>query len=280
MYRVVSKRALAEEIYRLEVEAPRIAQKRKAGQFVIVRGTADGERLPLTICDADPDAGTITLIIQTVGASSHQVCAIEEGEALHDVAGPLGKPTDIEKVGLCVCVGGGVGTAPMYPIAKALKEAGNELIGIVGARSKDLLILTDEVAAISDELLIATDDGSAGHKGFVSDVLAEVLANRKVDLCVAIGPVMMMRACAEVTRPAGVHTIVSLNPIMIDGTGMCGGCRVTVGGKTKFACVDGPEFDGHQVDFAELARRLAAYRDFEGRRHEEFHEECRIGLKT
>jgi len=278
MHRIVSKRTLAEEIYRLEVEAPRIARKRKAGQFVIVRGAPDGERLPLTICDADPEAGTITLVVQTVGASSHQLCGLEEGDAINDIAGPLGKPTEIEKVGLCVCVGGGVGTAPMYPIAKALKEAGNDLVSIVGARSENLLILTDEMGAISDELLIATDDGTAGHKGFVSEVLAEVIGKRQVTLCVAIGPVMMMRACAEVTRPAGLHTVVSLNPIMVDGTGMCGGCRVTVGGETKFACVAGPEFDGHQVDFAELQRRLGAYRDFEGRRHEEFHEKCRIGL--
>lgn len=274
MHRIVRRTVLAEDIVRLDVEAPRIAVKRKAGQFVIVRGAGEGERLPLTICDSDPAAGTITLIVQAVGASSHALCALREGEEIADLCGPLGRPTDVEKFGTVVCVGGGLGTAPLYPIVKALREAGNRIVTIVGARSENLLILVDEMRAISDEVLLATDDGSVGHKGFVSEVLGEVIAREKVDACVAIGPVMMMRACAEVTRPPAIHTVVSLNPIMVDGTGMCGGCRVTVGGKTKFVCVDGPEFDGHLVDFDNMMKRLRAYKPREDADHQAHH--CRL----
>lgn len=279
MYRIARRTVLAEDIVRLDVEAPRIAQKRKAGQFVIVRGTEQDERMPLTICDSDPEAGTIALIIQAVGASSHHLCALREGDGIHDLCGPLGRPTDVREFGTVVCVGGGLGTAPLYPIVKALYESGNRIVSIVGARSKDLMILVEDMGAVSHELLLATDDGSLGHKGFVSEVLAQVLEREKVDACVAIGPVMMMRACAEVTRGPGVHTIVSLNPIMLDGTGMCGGCRVTVGGQTRFACVDGPEFDGHEVDFAELAARLRAYTGFEAERHRIAHAEDPDGCK-
>lgn len=260
MYEVKRKSVLAEGIVRLDVQAERIARKRQAGQFVIVRAAEGAERIPLTICDADPDAGTIALIIQGVGCSSQRLCDLEEGESIADIAGPLGLPTCLEGIsGLCVCVGGGVGTAPLYPIAQALHRAGAEVVSIIGARSADLIILREEFAAISSQVLIATDDGSEGHKGFVSEALAEVIAARDVSACVAIGPVLMMKACAEVTRPAAIHTVVSLNPIMVDGTGMCGGCRVTVGGETKFACVDGPEFDGHLVDYDELAQRLRTY---------------------
>jgi ferredoxin/flavodoxin---NADP+ reductase len=279
MHRIVRRTVLAEDIVRLDVEAPRIAEKRKAGQFVIVRAAQDGERMPLTICDADPAEGTIALIIQAVGASSHQLCALEEGQDIPDLCGPLGRPTEVKKFGTVVCVGGGLGTAPLYPIVKALHEAGNRIVSIVGARSENLLILVDEMRAISDELLLASDDGTIGHKGFVSEVLADVIAREKVDACVAIGPVMMMRACAEVTREPGIHTLVSLNPIMVDGTGMCGGCRVSVGGKTRFACVDGPEFDGHEVDYLELAARLRAYQPFESEQHKQAHEADPDGCK-
>jgi NAD(P)H-flavin reductase len=272
MHRIVRRNVLAEDIVRLDVEAPRIAEKRRAGQFVIVRAANDDERMPLTICDSDPAEGTITLIIQAVGASSHRLCALTEGESIPDLCGPLGRATEVRNHGTVVCVGGGLGTAPLYPIVKALREAGNRIVTIVGARTEKLLILVDEMRAISDELILATDDGSVGHKGFVSEVLQQVIDREKVDACVAIGPVMMMRACAEVTRAPGIHTVVSLNPIMVDGTGMCGGCRVTVGGKTQFACVDGPEFDGHQVDYAELAARLRAYQWFESERHQHMHE--------
>jgi NAD(P)H-flavin reductase len=280
MHRIVRRTVLAEDIVRLDVEAPRIAVKRRAGQFVIVRGAREGERLPLTICDSDPEAGTITLIIQAVGASSHRICALQEGDEVPDLCGPLGKPTEVRNFGTVVCVGGGLGTAPLYPIVKALREAGNRIVTIVGARSENLLILVDDMRAISDEVLLASDDGSVGHKGFVSEVLQQVIDREPVHACVAIGPVMMMRACAEVTRGPGIHTMVSLNPIMVDGTGMCGGCRVTVGGKTRFACVDGPEFDGHEVDYLELAARLRAYTEFEADRHRVVHEEdpdgCRL----
>lgn len=260
MHEIKRKSLLAEGIVRLDVEAPRIARRRKAGQFVMVRAAEGSERIPLTICDADPDAGTIALIIQGVGSSSQRLCALEEGEFISDIAGPLGLPTRLEQIeGLCVCVGGGLGTAPLYPIAQALHHKSVEVVSIIGARSSDLIILREEFQSISDQVFIATDDGSEGHKGFVSEVLAEVITARDVSACVAIGPVLMMKACAEVTRPAAIHTVVSLNPIMVDGTGMCGGCRVSVGGETKFACVDGPEFDGHLVDFDELAQRLRTY---------------------
>ncbi|MBD3175147.1 MAG: sulfide/dihydroorotate dehydrogenase-like FAD/NAD-binding protein [Armatimonadia bacterium] len=260
MHEIKAKSMLADGIVRLDVECPKIARKRKAGQFVIVRAAEGAERIPLTICDADAEAGTIALIIQAVGSSSKRLCDLDEGESISDIAGPLGLPTRLDEVdGLCVCVGGGLGTAPLYPIAQALHEQGVELVSILGARSSELIILRDEFEAISDQLLIATDDGSEGHKGFVSEVLAQVIEERETAACVAIGPVLMMKACAEVTRPSGIPTIVSLNPIMVDGTGMCGGCRVSVGGDTKFACVDGPEFDGHEVDFDGLAQRLRTY---------------------
>ena len=252
MYTIVSKEKLAPQISRFSVEAPEIARSRKPGQFVVIRAEETSERVPLTIVDSDPEAGTIDLIIQDAGFSTHCLTCFQEGDALIDVLGPLGKPTDIEKYGTVVCVGGGVGTAVLYPIAKALKEAGNTVITINGARNKELVILEEELAAVSDELIITTDDGSYGIKGFGSTVLQEMIdEGKEIDFVVAIGPTIMMKAVAEVTRPYQIPTIASLNAIMIDGTGMCGGCRVTVGEEVKFACVDGPEFDAHLVDFEE-----------------------------
>jgi ferredoxin--NADP+ reductase len=252
MYKIVKKQVLAPNITRFSVEAPEVARSRKPGQFVVIRADETSERVPLTIVDSDPEQGTIDLIIQQAGFSTTCLVCYEEGDGFLDVLGPLGRPTDMEKFGTVVCVGGGVGTAVLYPIVKGLKEEGNEVITINGARNKELLILEEELGAVSDELIITTDDGSYGIKGFGSTVLQGLIdEKRKIDLVVAIGPTMMMKAVAEVTRPYKIHTIASLNAIMIDGTGMCGGCRVTVGDEVKFACVDGPEFDAHLVDFDE-----------------------------
>jgi ferredoxin--NADP+ reductase len=252
MYKIVYKKVLAPKITRFSIEAPEVAKSRKPGQFVVIRADETSERVPLTIVDSDPKKGTIDLIIQDAGFSTHCLTCYKEGDGFLDVLGPLGRPTDMHKYGTVVCVGGGVGTAVLYPIAKGLKEAGNTVITINGARNKELIILEEELAKVSDELIIATDDGSYGVKGFGSTILQGMIDNKKkIDFVVAIGPTMMMKAVAEVTRPYGIKTIVSLNAIMIDGTGMCGGCRVTVGDEVKFACVDGPEFDAHLVDFEE-----------------------------
>ena len=252
MYKIVSKKVLAPKITRFSIEAPEVAKSRKPGQFVVIRADETSERVPLTIVDSDPKKGTIDLIIQDAGFSTHCLTCYKEGDGFLDVLGPLGRPTDMHKYGTVVCVGGGVGTAVLYPIAKGLKEAGNTVITINGARNKELIILEEELAKVSDELIIATDDGSYGVKGFGSTILQGMIDDKKkIDFVVAIGPTMMMKAVAEVTRPYGIETIVSLNAIMIDGTGMCGGCRVTVGDEVKFACVDGPEFDAHLVDFEE-----------------------------
>lgn len=247
-------------VYQMVIEAPKIARTRRAGQFVVLRLNEKGERIPLTICDADPVKGTLTLVFQAVGKSTMQLGKMEPGEKIHDIIGPLGKATHIEKYGTVLCIGGGIGIAPVYPIAQAMKSAGNKVISIIGARSKNLLILESEMRNVSDELLIATDDGSYCRKGFTSDLLNEVIKRgEKIDLVVAIGPVPMMKVLCNITKSHGIKTFVSLNPIMLDATGMCGVCRVTVGGKTQFACVDGPEFDGHQVDFDELQKRLRTY---------------------
>jgi ferredoxin--NADP+ reductase len=252
MYKIVSKETLAPKITRFSVEAPEVARSRKPGQFVVIRADETSERVPLTIVDSDPKKGTIDLIIQDAGFSTHCISCYQIGEGFMDVLGPLGKPTEIEKYGTVVCVGGGVGTAVLYPIAKGLKQAGNHVITINGARNKELVILEKELDEVSDELIITTDDGSYGVKGFGSTVLQEMIDDKKkIDFVVAIGPTLMMKAVAEVTRPYEIPTIVSLNAIMIDGTGMCGGCRVTVGDEVKFACVDGPEFNAHLVDFDE-----------------------------
>ena len=263
MFPVVSNEEIAPSVHRMVVEAPRVAVARLPGQFVIVRCAEGAERIPLTIADANPTAGTITLIVQAIGAGTRHIVATATGERLSDVAGPLGHPTEIEKWGKVVCIGGGVGTAVLFPLAKALAEAGNEVTTIIGGRSEPFVILRNELAAFCKDVLVTTEDGSLGVKGFVTAVLGEILADeaRRPDAVFAVGPVPMMAAVAEQTRPAGIKTIVSLNPIMVDGTGMCGGCRVTVGGEVKFACVDGPEFDGHRVDFKELAVRQNAYKD-------------------
>jgi ferredoxin/flavodoxin---NADP+ reductase len=258
--RILEKCAIAEGICRLIVEAPKIAKKRKAGNFVVVRANEYAERIPLTIVDSDPLRGSITLIIQSVGKSTHLLNSLHPGDDLADVIGPLGHPTPIDSFGTVACVGGGVGTAEVLPIARAAKEGGNEVISIIGARTKSLLILEDEMREASDELYIVTDDGSYEGQGLVVDPLGDlVFEGRDIDVIYAIGPMPMMRAVAELTEPYNIKTFVSLNPVMIDGTGMCGGCRVVVDGKTRFACVDGPEFDAHLVDFDTLMLRNRAY---------------------
>ena len=256
MNKVVSKEQFSANVTKLVVEAPLIAKSRRAGHFVIVRAGEKGERIPLTIADSDPKAGTITLVIQSVGDSTRKICALEPGEFLNDVVGPLGQATHIEKYGTVLCAGGGVGTAPLLPIVRAMKEAGNRVISVLAGRTKDLIILEDEVRASSDEVIIMTDDGSYGNKGVVTVGMEEVLKREKVDYCVTIGPAIMMKFCALLTKKYEVPTEASLNAIMVDGTGMCGACRVTVGGKTRFVCVEGPEFNAHEIDFDELMMRL------------------------
>ena len=270
MYKIVHKEKMANDTIILnEIEAPQIAKKALPGQFVILKANETGERVPLTMADVDKKKGTITIIYMIVGKSTRLFSMFEVGEGFQDVVGPLGSPTHIEKRGTIVCVGGGTGTAVLHPITRGNFEAGNNVITILGARSKDYLILEKKMAAVSHEMKICTDDGSKGIHGFVTDALREILETQKVDEVIAIGPVPMMKFVSKLTKEYGVPTQVSLNPIMIDGTGMCGGCRVTIDGKTKFACVDGPEFDGHQVDYDNLINRLTAYR------HEEEHsEEC------
>lgn len=261
MNKIVEKRHFSEKVVELIVEAPLIARSRRAGHFVIVRADEHGERIPLTIADADKDKGTITLVVQAVGKSSQKICSKEAGEYLHDVVGPLGQATHIEKVGTVVCCGGGVGVAPLLPIIRAMKAAGNRVVSVLAGRTKDLIILEDEVRASSDEVVIMTDDGSYGNKGLVTNGVEDVINREKVDLVVTIGPAIMMKFVALLTKKYEIPTICSLNTIMVDGTGMCGACRVTVGGKTKFVCIDGPEFDAHQVDFDEMLMRLHSYDD-------------------
>lgn len=265
MFKIIEKQTLAPSIKLFEVEAPKVAAKAEPGQFFMLRLDEKGERIPLTIADFNKEKGTITTIVQEVGYTSDRMGQFNEGEYFLDVVGPLGEETEIENFGTVICVGGGLGIAPVFPITRALKEAGNEVISIIGARNKELLFWEDEMNAVSDQLLVATDDGSYGHKGFVTDLIKKVTSEKKVDAIWAIGPMPMMKAVAETTRPDGIKTIVSLNPIMVDGTGMCGACRVDVGGETKFACVDGPEFDAHLVDFNLALRRLAMYKDEEKR---------------
>lgn len=261
MNKIVEKRHFSEKVVELIVEAPLIARSRRAGHFVIVRADEHGERIPLTIADADKDKGTITLVVQAVGKSSQKICSKEAGEYLHDVVGPLGQATHIEKVGTVVCCGGGVGVAPLLPIIRAMKAAGNRVVSVLAGRTKDLIILEDEVRASSDEVVIMTDDGSYGNKGLVTNGVEDVINREKVDLVVTIGPAIMMKFVALLTKKYEIPTMCSLNTIMVDGTGMCGACRVTVGGKTKFVCIDGPEFDSHQVDFDEMLMRLHSYDD-------------------
>jgi ferredoxin/flavodoxin---NADP+ reductase len=265
MFEVLSNQTITPVLHRMVIKAPRIAAARKPGQFVIIRAAEGEERIPLTIADADANAGTITLFIQAVGASTRIIVSTPVGSSLRDIAGPLGQPTHIEKWGRVACVGGGVGTAVLFPLAKALADAGNEVTTIIGGRTASLIILKDELAAFSKEVKITTEDGSMGRKGFVTMELSDMIADPATcpKTVFAIGPVPMMRAVAEVTRPQAIPTYCSLNPIMIDGTGMCGGCRVLLDGQPKFACVDGPEFDAHKVDFANLLDRLGTYREHE-----------------
>lgn len=278
MNRILFKKQLANEVFQMRLEAPLIARERRAGQFVILQLNSHfGERIPLTIADADPVEGSITIIFQTVGRTTHLLAQKNVGDTVEHLVGPLGQPTHIEKFGRVICVGGGIGVAPLHPIAQAMKAAGNEVIIIMGARNKELLILEEEMRKIADELIICTDDGSYGRKDLVTAPLKELCeADPKPDLAVAIGPPIMMKFCAETTRPYGVHTMVSLNTIMVDGTGMCGGCRVTVGDETKFVCVDGPEFDGHLVDFDNMISRLKAFKPREDADHHQCHLEEQI----
>ena len=264
MYKILSAEFIAPNVKRFKIEAPKIAKKRKAGQFVIVRLNDSGERIPLTISDSNLDEGSINIIVQGIGKTTTQLNEMNEGDFIMDVVGPLGKPSHIENFGVAVSIGGGVGTAIAYPTAVALKNAGNYTISIVGGRSKDYVILEDEMKNVCDEVFITTDDGSYGYHGFVTEKLKELIeAKRKIDFVLAIGPIPMMKAVAEVTRKHKIKTVVSLNPVMVDGTGMCGGCRATVDDKTVFVCVDGPEFDAHKVDFETLERRNRTYKSDE-----------------
>lgn len=270
MSKIIEKEFFSEAVVKLVVEAPHIARSRKAGHFVIVRTGKEGERIPLTIADADLDKGTITLIIQKVGVTSDKLCNLEVGDEITDVVGPLGKATHIEKVGTVLASGGGVGVAPLLPIVRALKEAGNKVITVLAARMKDLIILEEQMRAYSDEVIIMTDDGSYGKKGLVTHGMEEVILREKVDLAVTVGPAVMMKFATLLTGKYEIPTVASLNTLMVDGTGMCGACRVSVGGETKFVCVDGPEFDAHQVDFDEMLLRLDSYKPSEAEAYESY----------
>jgi ferredoxin--NADP+ reductase len=280
-HKILSIKQLSENVFTGEFEAPLIAKARKAGQFVIVTLNDDySERIPLTIAGVDTAKGTIRLVWQRVGKSTAELADRKAGDTIDSIVGPLGKPTHVEKFGTVICVGGGIGNAPLFPIAEAMKRAGNKVISIIGARTKDLLILEDEFKAVSDDLIVVTDDGSYGRKGLVTEPLKEYCQTGNVNLVVAIGPAVMMKFCCMTTKEFNVPTVVSLNTIMIDGTGMCGGCRVEVGGETKFVCVDGPEFDGHKVNFDSMLKRLGAYKMLEKKAHEQYEQhKCKIGLK-
>ena len=277
MFKILKKEELSPNVYAMEIDAPRVAKKAEPGQFIVLRVNEEGERIPLTIANFDREMGRILIVFQVIGASTMELAALNEGDDILDFVGPLGRPSEIGKLdGTMVVVGGGIGVAPTYPIARAMKDAGNKVIAIMGAKTKDILIMEDEMKAVTDEVLVTTDDGSYGIKGFVTNaVQALVDRGEKIAQITAIGPVIMMKSVADATRDLGIKTVVSLNPIMVDGTGMCGGCRVTVGDETKFACVDGPEFDGHLVDFKGLMSRQRMYRDMEA---EEKDHVCKIGL--
>ncbi|MDR2069435.1 MAG: sulfide/dihydroorotate dehydrogenase-like FAD/NAD-binding protein [Spirochaetaceae bacterium] len=280
MNKIISKKQLSADVYEMVVEAPLIARARRAGQFIIIQIDTDwGERIPLTIADADPEKGTLTMVFQTVGASTHKLAVKEPGDVVENILGPLGNPTHIEKFGTVVCVGGGIGVAPLYPIVQAMKAAGNRVIVIIGARTKELVIFEDRMRQYADELVVVTDDGSYGRKALVTEPLKEYCAglSPKPDLAVSIGPPIMMKFCEKTTAEFEVPIMVSLNTIMIDGTGMCGGCRVTVGGEVKFVCVDGPEFDGHHVDFENMMLRMRAFKQREDADHHKCHLE--LGLE-
>ena len=270
MSKIIEKEYFSEAVVKLVVEAPQIAKSRRAGHFVIVKVGEKGERIPLTIADADVEKGTITLIIQKVGVTSSKICQLEPGDDITDVVGPLGKPTHIEKLGTVLASGGGVGVAPLLPIVKAFKEAGNRVITVLAARMKDLIILEEQMREYSDEVIIMTDDGSYGKKGLVTQGMEEVILREKVDLAVTVGPAVMMKFATILTAKYEIPTVASLNTLMVDGTGMCGACRVSVGGETKFVCVDGPEFDAHQVDFDEMLLRLDSYKPSEAEAFESY----------
>ncbi|MCU0859837.1 MAG: sulfide/dihydroorotate dehydrogenase-like FAD/NAD-binding protein [Thermoplasmata archaeon] len=260
MYEIVKAEKLNPDVTRLEIKAPHIAKRAKAGQFVMITVDEHGERVPLTMADISPEKGTVTIVAQEVGKTTRHMGKLKAGDKVFSLVGPLGLPTELHKFGTIVCIGGGIGLALMYPVVKALKEAGNTTVNIIGARNEKLLIYEDEIKSVSDEFYLCTDDGSKGHKGFVSDILKKLIADgRKIDMVYAVGPIIMMKVIANITKPYGIKTIVSLNPIMVDGTGMCGSCRVIVKGETKFGCVDGPEFDGHDVDFENLTARNKRY---------------------
>jgi ferredoxin--NADP+ reductase len=263
MNKIVEKEYFSENVVKFVVDAPLIARSRKAGHFVIVRAGEKGERIPLTIAGADIEKGTIDIVIQAVGKSSRKICGMNPGDFLNDVVGPLGQATHIEKIGTVICAGGGVGVAPLYPIVDALHKAGNKVIVVLAARTKDLIIMEEQMRASSDEVIIMTDDGSYGTKGLVTNGVESVINREKVDMCVTIGPAIMMKFVSALTKKYNIPTVASLNTIMVDGTGMCGACRVTVGGKTKFVCIDGPEFDAHQVDFDEMMMRQRSYKTLE-----------------
>ena len=270
MFKILKKEEWSPSVFAMEIEAPRVAKKAQAGQFIVLRVDEKGERIPLTIADFNRETGAVLIVFQVIGASTMKLAELKVGDSIVDFVGPLGQPSEIEKLGTVVVVGGGIGVAPTYPIARAMKEAGNKVIAIMGAKTKDILIMEEEMKAVTDEVVVTTDDGSYGIKGFVTNaVQALVDRGEKIDQITAIGPVIMMKSVADATRDLGIRTIVSLNPIMVDGTGMCGGCRLTVGGKTKFACVDGPDFDGFEVDFDEAMARGASYKPFEQKAREE-----------
>ena len=277
MYRILKKQELSPGILEYDIEAPRVAKKALPGQFIVLRVNEEGERVPLTIADFDREKGIVTILFQVVGASTELLASLQEGDSILDFVGPLGQPSELsDHMGTVVFVGGGIGVAPVYPIARAAHELGNKVISILGAKTKDILIFEERMRAISDEVLITTDDGSYGIKGFVTNAIEELIKRgEKIDQVTAIGPGVMMKSVAEATRPYGIKTVVSLNPIMVDGTGMCGGCRVQVGEETKFACVDGPEFDGHLVDFRGLMARGRMYRTQEAKEKDHI---CNIGL--
>jgi ferredoxin--NADP+ reductase len=274
MNKIIEKVFFSEKVVKLVVENPMIAHSRKPGNFVILRVGEKGERFPLTIAGADKEKGTITLVVQTVGVSSSRLAALEPGESITDMVGPLGKATHIEKKGTILAAGGGVGVAPMLPMVEAFKQAGNRVISIIAARNKDLIILEDQIRLWSDEVVVMTDDGSYGRHGLVTTGMEEIILREKIDECIVVGPAIMMKFAALLTKKYNIPTQASLNTIMVDGTGMCGACRVTVGGKTRFTCVDGPEFDAHQIDFDEMLMRLAGYRNEEKAAFEQYTHSC------
>ncbi len=270
MFKIINKEFFSENVVKIDIEAPRIAKARRAGHFVIVKIGEQGERFPLTIAGADRNKGTITLVVQKVGVSSRKLASLEVGEYVTDLVGPLGQATHIEKKGTILACGGGVGVAPLLPIVQAYKEAGNRVVTVIAARTKDLIILEDQIRAYSDELIVMTDDGSYGQKGLVTEGMEQAISRENIDEAMIIGPAIMMKFAAQTTKKHNIPTLASLNTIMVDGTGMCGACRITVGGKTKFVCVDGPEFDAHQVDFDEMLLRLNGYKDMEKKADEKY----------